>query len=257
MKRIMLFKKIPFDTVNTSSLLKKIISACLGQEKKRVFNMNAYGAVMYTKNTHYAAVIQNADIIYPDGWGPVIASQFFSEKLIERINVGDFIDPLFMLLNKHHLSLYLLGCENSTVTRAVESIQKKYPHIHICGYHSGFFSKKEEKHIVSDIKKTKPRLVLVGMGIPKQEYWISLHWKKLPPAVYMGIGGVFYYIAGTKTRAPLWMQTHGLEWLYRFFQEPKRLWRRYTLDMWSFIFLFIKTLIQTYCIPHSPSRNQK
>jgi len=244
MKRTYLFGRVPFDTI-TKKVLVETLSDWAGKHKKSlVLNMNTHGAVIFLKNRKYAQAIKSADIIYPDGWGPVLASRFLSGPLKERVNVGDFIPDLLQLLNKNKLALYLLGCENATVKKAESTIREKYPDIVISGSHHGFFSRSEEKLVIKEIWTKRPDFVLVGIGVPNQELWIYKNWNILPNAIYMGVGGVFYYIAGIKSRAPKWIRNYYLEWLYRFFQEPKRLWKRYTLDNAAFMYLFVKSLFK-------------
>jgi N-acetylglucosaminyldiphosphoundecaprenol N-acetyl-beta-D-mannosaminyltransferase len=203
--------------------------------------MNTYGVVTFIKNEKYAEIIEKADIVYADGCGPILASRFSKNKLSIRVNVGDYIDKLFNSIQRYQLTIYLLGGQTRLLKKTISVIKKKYPLIRISGYHHGFFSKESNFEIIKNIKKGHPNIVLVGMGLPIQEFWINDNWEFLPDAVYLGVGGVFEYIAG-KIRAPLWMRNNCLEWLYRFFQEPKRLWRRYTLDNISFIYTFIKHL---------------
>ena len=169
-----------------------------------------------------------------------MASRLTKESLPERVNVGDFIDNLLEKLDNRGFRLFLLGCEKKTVMRTQVEIMKKYQRITICGHHHGFFRKKQESDVVDQIRKAFPDIVLVGMGVPIQEYFIANNWDLLPNAVYMGIGGVFYYIAGLKTRAPNWMRDYSLEWLFRLFQEPERLWKRYTVINLLFISFIIK-----------------
>lgn len=228
------------------------------RRKKLVLNMNSHGVVTFLRDFNYAHVIRSADIIYPDGWGPVIASRLFKNKLQERINVGDFIGEL---LNKSsssssRLRLYLLGCEKDTVYKTVHKIKEQYPNITICGYHHGFFSKTQERLLIKDIQESKPHIVLVGMGIPKQEIWIHNNWPTLPNAVYMGIGGVFYYIAGIKSRAPKWMRDNALEWLFRLAQEPRRLWKRYVFGNLFFIYYVIKSLLRDRLFEQKKNKNR-
>jgi N-acetylglucosaminyldiphosphoundecaprenol N-acetyl-beta-D-mannosaminyltransferase len=243
MQRIMLFHQVPFDQIRQHELLKSLIDFARRRNKKLILNMNAYGVVMFMKNPRYASVIKKAHIIYPDGWGPVLASKFFQHPLPERVNVGDFIDPLLSMLNKNCLKLYLLGCQRYTIEATKEKIQHLYPDIVLSGASPGFFNYKEEKAILKHIAQTKPNLVLVGMGIPQQELWLDKHWKNLPSAVYMGVGGVFYYISGLKSRAPKWMRNNSLEWIYRFIQEPKKLWRRYSLNTLYFMLIFLQSIL--------------
>lgn len=247
MKRTYLFESVPFDKLSKKQFLKTIDNWLSKRKKKLILNMNTFGVVTFLSNSKYANVINSADLVYLDGWGPVLASKLLNEHLKERINVGDFIDDLLTILNKEELSLYLLGSDDKTVRRTKDTIEGKYPKITICGAHHGFFSNKEERMIINQINRRRPHLVLVGMGLPKQELWIYRNWGILPSAIYMGVGGVFHYIARTKSRAPKWIRNSYLEWLYRFFQEPRRLWKRYTLDNAKFAYVFGRFLLSLYC----------
>jgi exopolysaccharide biosynthesis WecB/TagA/CpsF family protein len=240
-KRIMLFGKVPFDLITQTELVTKVIEWAQNGVKKLALNMNAYGAVTFLKNKRYAKIINSADLIYADGWGPVFASKIQTPNLPERVNVGDFIDKILALLHRKKLKLFLLGSKDIVIAETVRKIKSKYKNVKIVGFHHGFFSRKDQGEIALKIKKTKPNLVLVGMGLPIQEYFIHDNWKKLPNAVYMGVGGVFEYIAG-KNRAPIWMRKNGFEWFFRFIQEPRRLWKRYTLKNLEFVYYFLKSL---------------
>jgi exopolysaccharide biosynthesis WecB/TagA/CpsF family protein len=242
--RIHILDKVPFDAITERVLIEKILHFQKKKLKKLVLNMNTYGVVTFLKNKRYARIIKSADLIYPDGWGPIWASRFSKGKLPERVNVGDFIDELLRGMNKAKLGIYLLGCDDNTIKKTLKTIQRKYPVIRICGGNSGFFDRKKEREIIKEIRAARPNLVLVGMGIPTQEYFINRNWKALPPAVYMGVGGVFYYISGLKSRAPKFMRQWGLEWIYRLGQEPTRLWKRYTLDNLYFGYVFLKSLLR-------------
>jgi N-acetylglucosaminyldiphosphoundecaprenol N-acetyl-beta-D-mannosaminyltransferase len=226
-------------------LIKAIITSATKGEKKLVLYTNTYGVTTYLKNKQYADVVNSADIIYPDGWGPVLVSRLLKERLGTRATAGDFIDELLENIQNKRLSIYLLGSRAKLIKKTVGVIKRKYPKIKISGYQHGYFTKNSESKIVDEIIKTRPNIVLVGMGIPKQEFWMNDNWKLLPNAIYMGVGGVFEYIAGKK-RAPLWMRNMSLEWFYRLCQEPKRLWKRYTLDNIFFIFMFLKSLVKRW-----------
>lgn len=240
MRRIHLFGKAPFDTISNNQLISSIVKWGEKHKKTKVLNMNAYGVVTFLNNQKYADIIKSADIVYPDGWGPVIASKFENVRLSNRINVGDIINDLFNRIEKKRLKIYFIGCEKSVVKKVTLIVNKKYPKIKIAGFHSGFFGKTEANKILINLNNTKPNIVFVGMGIPHQENFIYNNWNELPNAVYLGVGGVFYYVANIKSRAPKWMRQISLEWLYRLFQEPARLWRRYTIINIKFIYYIIR-----------------
>lgn len=238
--RIYLFDKVPFDILSRDLFLDKLVGLMTTGRKCKVLNMNTYGVVSYLENNRYADIMDSATIIYPDGWGPVLASKYLKDNLKERINVGDFIDELIFRMDKKKLRLYLLGSEDWLVRSTVGIIKNKYKKIIISGYHDGFFKKRDEQKIAAEIKRSKPNLVLIGMGLPVQEYFMSNNWKNLPNSVYMGVGGVFNYIVKTKSRAPSWMRDYGLEWLYRLIQEPYRLGYRYTITNIKFFMYILK-----------------
>lgn len=244
-QRICLFGKVCFHSLTKDELLTALKIFIEGKNKKLVLNMNAFGVTTFLNNKKYAAVIKKSDVVYPDGWGPVLASRLVCKKALpERINVGDFIEQLLTILNEKKRKLFLIGCEDKTVSLTAQKVRQQFPNINICGVYSGFFSKSEEKVLISKIGKSKPDLVLVGMGVPNQELFLSRNWNILPNAVYMGVGGVFYYISGLKKRAPTWMRTVCLEWLFRLVQEPSRLGKRYTIDLIYFIWFVLLNFVR-------------
>ncbi len=242
---IKIFGKVPFNRIDKEELFDKIIFYSKKNSKTLISNMNAYGVVTYLKNKRYRKIINTSKIIYPDGWGPVLASLHLPQKLDSRLNVGDFIFDLLKQISKHHLKIYLIGCEQPVIEKTVGAIRKRYPKINISGFHNGFPSKKQNLNLLSDLNRKKPNLVFVGMGVPYQEYWIQKNLKSLPNALYMGVGGVFHYIAGTKRRAPLIIRKMYLEWVFRFFQEPNRLFKRYTLANLIFIKEYFRSTFES------------
>lgn len=128
---------------------------------------------------------------------------------------------------KRGYRVYFLGAREETLARLINRCQKKFPELQIAGWHSGYFAAAEEEQIIATIKRSRPHVLLVAMGSPLQEYWLESHSSELGVPFCMGVGGSFDVLAGDLPRAPLWMQKHGLEWLFRLLQEPTRLWRRY------------------------------
>jgi N-acetylglucosaminyldiphosphoundecaprenol N-acetyl-beta-D-mannosaminyltransferase len=243
MKRIFLFDQVPFDTITRTQLLATLTDWAIAKQKKLVLNLNAYGVTAYIKNSTFARIIDKADLIYPDGWGPVLAARLTKLPLQQRINVGDFLPILLTKLNQHRLKLFLIGTEADVIETTARRLTNEYPHIKLVGYHHGYLTKSQESNLAITLTQARPHVVMVGMGLPKQEFFLDRHWYKLPPAVYLGVGGVFHYLAGTKKRAPVWMRRFGLEWLFRLIQEPFRLGKRYTLDLLYFGVICLKSLL--------------
>ena len=126
-------------------------------------------------------------------------------------------------------AVYLFGGAPGIAEQAAANVQQQLESLNIVGTHSGFFSADEEQGIIEDIRSKGTRILLVALGVPKQEKWISEHLYELGPCVCMGVGGTFDVLAGKAGRAPKWMQDNRLEWLYRLLKEPTRFKRMLAL----------------------------
>ena len=131
-----------------------------------------------------------------------------------------------------------MGGELHIVKKAEEALKKKG--LRIVGSRDGFFSKAEEKEIIREINALKPDILMVGMGMPKQEKWIHGHLHELDVHLCWGVGAAFDWFSGQRKRAPLWMINCGFEWLHRLYQQPKRLWKRYVFGNAVFIYRIVK-----------------
>lgn len=241
--RLLFFGLIPLDLISEGQFIETIFRWKVGKQKRKIFYLNTHSVGIAFNNREYLEALRSSDLIYPDGWGPIFLAKLFGHSSNKRVNAADFVDKVLTILNRQRSKLFLLGCEEKTVARTVKVIKQKYRKIIISGFHHGFFTRVEEKKIISQIKSVRPDIVLIGMGVPKQELWVYNNWKLLPKSIYWTVGGLFYYISGLKSRAPLWMRKIGLEWLYRLLQEPRRLWRRYTIGNLHIFYQLISYLI--------------
>jgi N-acetylglucosaminyldiphosphoundecaprenol N-acetyl-beta-D-mannosaminyltransferase len=134
---------------------------------------------------------------------------------------------------KNGLKLYILGAKPGVAEKARDFFLNKYPGLYIVGIHHGYFNKGinnlENNIVVQDINEKKPDILIVGFGMPMQEYWISENWGQMNVPVVLPVGALIDYMARVVPRAPRWMTDHGLEWLGRLIIEPRRLWKRYLL----------------------------
>ncbi|MDD3031707.1 MAG: WecB/TagA/CpsF family glycosyltransferase, partial [Atribacterota bacterium] len=191
--------------------------------------------------------------VTPDGSGLLWATATLENPLIERITGIDLINRICQSSVEKGYRLFLLGAKEDIINKAVVNLEKKYPGINIVGFHHGYFKQegytgnqyeKNEKDIIREIKEKKPDFLLVGLGVPKQEIWISKYKDLLNVPVCIGIGGSFDVLSGKIPRAPLWMQNHGMEWIYRLIKEPKRIKRVIALPY--FMWLIILGKIELY-----------
>lgn len=136
--------------------------------------------------------------------------------------------------------IYLFGAKEEVVTKVKAIFEDRYPGIQIAGYRNGYFTEADEPQIVSDMAASGADMMFVAFSSPKKEYWVHKYIDQIGIPFVMGVGGSFDVVAGVTDRAPTWMQKHGLEWFYRFIQEPGRLWKRYIIGNLKFVALTYK-----------------
>jgi len=177
-------------------------------------------------------------IIIPDGVGTVIASKLLKEPVKEKIAGIDVVREVLIKANSEEKSIYLLGAKEEILEKCVDNIKIEFPNLKISGFHNGFFDLNNCDDIIEDIKICEPWAIFVAMGSPRQEIFIQKIMHKLNTHIFMGVGGVFDIFAGELKRAPKWMLSLGLEWLYRVIQEPFRLKRLIVIP--KFLLLVLK-----------------
>ncbi len=241
-QRIELFG-VPIDRINCQQAIEKLDWFVREKQPNYVVTPDTLAILRARKDRRYLNITQEADLVTPDGAGILWATATLDNPLIERITGIDLINQICQLAVRKKYRLYLLGAKKEIIKKTVNNLERKYPHINIVGYHHGYVTETEdsdlqgnncEKELICEIQKKKPDFLLVGMGVPKQEIWISKHKDKLGVPVCIGIGGSFDVLSGKIPRAPLWMQNHGMEWIFRLIKEPKRFKRAIALPyfMW-------------------------
>ncbi|MEO2074242.1 MAG: WecB/TagA/CpsF family glycosyltransferase [Bacillus sp. (in: firmicutes)] len=184
------------------------------------------------RDPHYNEIVTKADYITPDGIGIVKACHWLKRPVQSRITGFDLMRQLLELGNQKGWTIYLLGAKPEVVSLTNKNIKKMYPNLSITGFHHGYFD--DDETIVNEILVTKPDLIFVAMGCPRQEKWIYDHLPIFQKGVFMGVGGSFNVLAGIEDRAPKqWIHFH-LEWLYRIIKKPQRIGLLFIL----FLFLF-------------------
>ncbi|AQR93768.1 WecB/TagA/CpsF family glycosyltransferase [Clostridium saccharoperbutylacetonicum] len=177
-------------------------------------------------------------IIIPDGVGTVIASKLIGDPVKEKIAGIDLVKEVLIKANKEKKSIYLLGAKEEIINKCVENIKLEFPDLKIAGFHNGFFDLNNCNDIVEEISNSNPWAIFVAMGSPRQEIFIEKVMDKTNTHIFMGVGGVFDIFAGELKRAPKWMITLGLEWLYRVAKEPVRIKRLVAIP--KFLLLVLK-----------------
>jgi N-acetylglucosaminyldiphosphoundecaprenol N-acetyl-beta-D-mannosaminyltransferase len=190
----------------------------------------------------FLKIINDADIVTPDGMPLTWALKILYGVKQPRVAGMDLLPDLLKKAEEEHLSVYFYGGAVNTLADTNEYVKKKYPELKIAGTYSPPFrvlTAEEETAIVEQINTAAPELVFVVLGCPKQEKWMAA-MKNRVKAVMIGVGGALPVMIGAQKRAPKWMQQFALEWLFRLFQEPRRLFKRYAVTNSLFIWIMIK-----------------
>lgn len=177
-------------------------------------------------------------IIIPDGVGTVLAAKLLKKPVQEKIAGIDVVREVLFKANLEEKSIYLLGAKEDILEKCVENIKIEFPKLKVSGFHNGFFDLTNCDDIIEDIKICQPWAIFVAMGSPRQEIFINKVMYNLNTHIFMGVGGVFDIFAGELKRAPKWMISLGLEWLYRVIKEPFRIKRLIVIP--KFLLLALK-----------------
>lgn len=202
--------------------------------------LNASKINMMKENTKLTEIVNSCSVINADGASILWAAKKFKKPLKERVTGIDLFQNLLNISETKGYSIYLFGATEEVVCVLKEKLMKEYPLLKIVGYRNGYFKDSQSHEIAKEIASKKPDLLFVAFSSPMKEYWISEHLNILNTPFVMGVGGSFDVLAGKTKRAPKWMQQSGLEWFYRFIQEPIRMWNRYIIGNFKFVIYTLK-----------------
>ena len=197
--------------------------------------INALKVNLMRKDENLRKIVNECPLINADGASIVLAAKMLKIPLKERVAGFDLFVRLVQEASDKNYKIYLFGAREEVVKKVKAIFERKYPTLQIVGYRNGYFTEADEPEIVKNMAESGADMMFVAFSSPKKEYWIRRYLKELNIPFVMGVGGSFDVIAGTTKRAPLWMQKCGMEWFYRFIQEPGRLWKRYLVGNVSFI----------------------
>ena len=204
---------------------------------------NPHSLVVSRKDDMFKLALQSTDILVADGVGVVLVGRLFKKCDVERITGFKMYSMMMELLNEMCGSVFFFGSSNKVLSIIRNNVSKHYPNVQIVGTLSppfGDWSNEENSKMISEINKVKPDILWVGMTAPKQEKWVYENLDILNARIIGSIGAVFDFYAETKPRAPNWMCKLGLEWMHRFYKEPRRMWRRTVLSAPKFIALVVR-----------------
>jgi N-acetylglucosaminyldiphosphoundecaprenol N-acetyl-beta-D-mannosaminyltransferase len=198
-----------------------------------------HGLIEGHKNQDFKAILNSADLFVPDGISPVWIARYLGFPLKKRATGSDLMLEFLKLAEKRGYRSFFYGDTADTLELLSMRLQERFLGLQIAGTFSPPFrplTRGEDAEVVRMINDSKPDVLWVGLGLPKQELWIYEHRSRLNVPVAVGVGAVFKFLSGKVKRAPSWVGDHGLEWLWRFVHEPKKLWRRVLIDGPKFLF---------------------
>lgn len=228
------FMNTCIDNLTMSETLNEIDKLIQKKICSYVVTPNVDHIVRLEKDEELQKVYKNASLILTDGKPLIWISKWYKTPIKEKISGSDLFPKVCELAANKNYTMYLLGAAEGVADTAAKNLMKKYPGLNVVGTYSPPFGfEKNEQEMIKikiQIQEVHPDILIVGLGCPKQEKFMYYHCKELGVPISFGLGASIDFEAGNIKRAPKWMSNHGLEWLYRFSKEPKRLFKRYFVD---------------------------
>ncbi|HOA55138.1 MAG: WecB/TagA/CpsF family glycosyltransferase [Acetivibrionales bacterium] len=213
---------IPVDAVTMAEAVEKVGRFIEEGGKHVIFTPNAEIIMQAQRDPELKDILKNADMLTADGAGVVLASGMLGNRLPEKVSGVDLVQEIFRTFASKGLRCFLFGARPGVAEEAAVNIIKDNPGIVVAGCRNGYFSDEECDEIIAEINKSAPDILLVALGAPKQEKWISKHLDKLDVKVCIGVGGTLDVLSGKVRLAPEFFRKSGLEWFYRLCREPRR-----------------------------------
>ena len=228
------FMNTDIDNLTMAETLNEIDKLIQKKNCSYVVTPNVDHIVRLEKDEELQKVYKNASLILTDGKPLIWISKWYKTPIKEKISGSDLFPKVCELAANKNYTMYLLGAAEGVADTAAKNLMQKYKGLNIVGTYSPPFGfekdKKELDKIKEQIQKVHPDILIIGLGCPKQEKFMYHHCKELGVPISFGLGASIDFEAGNIKRAPKWMSNHGLEWLYRFSKETKRLFKRYFVD---------------------------
>lgn len=207
-----------------------------------IMTVNVAILMMMRTDKVLADFIKNASLTVVDGQPIVWFSRLLGKPLAERVPGVDLMEDMVAVAAETGKRVYLLGAKETTVHKVADKLIQKYPNLILAGVADGYFSQKEASARADKVRESRADLLIVAMGVPRQENFLRDNWDRFGVKLAIPVGGSFDVIAGETKRAPVWMQKYGMEWFYRICQEPRRLFKRYLVTNTQFIILGLLSL---------------
>jgi N-acetylglucosaminyldiphosphoundecaprenol N-acetyl-beta-D-mannosaminyltransferase len=215
--------------INKAGLLKLVQDWAVQPGLRTIVYVNAYCLNTACIDTLYRNILNQADLVYPDGISVVWAGRWLDGARLEKLTGRVWLPDISKLAVAQNWGIYLLGGRLGIADQAAEIIKHKYPGLRILGAADGYFINKSEIDVLQEITALKPHILFVGMGTPMQEKWCALHRTAISAPIVWTVGALFDTVTGIEPLAPSWFNALALEWLWRLLRDPRGKWRRYLI----------------------------
>jgi len=242
-----------FDRITMTETLSQIKDSILRNDQNFLCTVNVSILMMMRSNKVLSKIVKRAQWVVADGMPIIWLSRTRKNPLPERVTGVELVPAIAELAANNGWGIYLLGGEPSVVEKVAANLKSDKPELIISGYSDGYFDDTEAANTAITVKESGAQILIVAMGVPKQEYFIGNHLEQTGANFVMGVGGSFDVISGKVKRAPVWIQKMGFEWAYRIKQEPKRLLPRYFKTNSLFVILVLKDFI-VYALNKAPTQ---
>ncbi len=237
--------EIPIDRKTLPEIVHESLLSVESRKSQRVFACaNPHSLVVAQADMKFRTALQQADLVVVDGVGASLMARVAGVRLGPRITGMDYFQGILNVLQQRGSGrVFFFGSSQRVLDLITKRVTADFPSLTLCGVLSppfGDWSELENHRMVKAINDAKPDVLWVGMTAPKQEKWVEANRRQLNVAVIGSIGAVFDFYAGTYPRAPKWICDIGLEWLFRFIREPRRMWRRNFVSAPKFVWLVLR-----------------
>ena len=226
------------DNVSMDEAVERVLTMLDGDRTCKIYTPNSEILMQATRNSELKNILNEADLLIPDGAGVILASKILGKSLKQKVSGIDLVRRLLMNTDKRPTSFFIFGSKPGVAEQASINLLTEFPRVNILGFRNGYFKNEDIPDILKQINHYKPEVVLVGLGAPRQEEFIHKYASQLNCKVLMGIGGAIDVFAGEVSLAPEFIRRAGFEWLFRLIKEPFRYKRM--LDLPRFMWLSLR-----------------
>lgn len=238
---------VQIHNVNMEESVNRVVQYCKDTSKHHIATPNLDFIYNANKNVDFKRILNSCALNIPDGMPLVLLSKRLGVPLKEKVSGADFFIEVCRVAAINNFTVYLLGAAPGVANQAKIKLEKKFAGLKIVGTLSPSFgfekNEMESKEIVNEVNEASPDILFVGVGSPKQEFWINANLENLNIKVAVGVGASFDFAAGNLRIPPPLIKKSGFAWLWRLFSEPRRLWKRYLInDLPYFVKLYSRAL---------------